>query len=454
MRDAILKDKADKERERFINSFEPEEICQLASSYHGGDPCRIFKDRSRGSFNICFFVEFEATAPTERWVIRIPIPSRYVAAKTSIPVPRVHAFSLTKGSPINTAFIIMDYIQGQTLRDLGFRNTPEWGFYYEDPSAACMRVFEQMADVYIQLRKLEFPRIGALGLPDDTSLTLSTCDADEIHVCRRPVSIEINMQETDGMDPAARFQPRTTFPTASSFVEALLWLADNALDKSRDWCLYLRGGKQLIYGHHQFRRYVLDKWLDRKADNGPFVLMHGDLSLHTNNMLFDDSHRLVGVLDWEWSYVVPAQLLLPPTWLTGSGFHWMMMNHGWFNNSAKHLIAAVKDREMALETPPQLSREWAKTETWCHTAIATALLNPDSVYDVYWRFLFYECEAPRSEDYREFHLREITPRLADLFKSSPKYTALLDRKKKEQQLFFEEEKEYFNRSKAREMLNE
>lgn len=72
MRDAMKSDQLDEERDRWVNSLDEGEICRLASSFHNGDPCTIFRPRKRGGFNICFFIEFES--PLERWAARIPIP--------------------------------------------------------------------------------------------------------------------------------------------------------------------------------------------------------------------------------------------------------------------------------------------------------------------------------------------------------------------------------------------
>ena len=77
MRNAILKDKADKARQRFIDSIDSEAICRLASSYHVGLPCKPFGSPKHGSFNVCVFVEFD-TSPPERWAVRIPLPARAV----------------------------------------------------------------------------------------------------------------------------------------------------------------------------------------------------------------------------------------------------------------------------------------------------------------------------------------------------------------------------------------
>lgn len=66
-------DRIEEERDRRAESLEDNEICRLASSFHRGEPRTVFQPRKRGSFDICFFVEFES--PPERWVVRIPIPA-------------------------------------------------------------------------------------------------------------------------------------------------------------------------------------------------------------------------------------------------------------------------------------------------------------------------------------------------------------------------------------------
>lgn len=471
MRNAIIKDKADKERQRFVESIDTDAICRLASSYHAGVPCKTFGSPKHGSFNVCVFVEFDSCSPPERWAVRIPLPARtawidekieaelatmrYVTAKTTIPVPHVHAYSFTKGSPIQSAFIIMDYIQGQHLKDLGFSMGKKWFDCFLRPTALTMKLHEQLADIYIQLRQLEFPKIGALGLPVVDGKPSYTCDPDDIHVCHRPLSIEITMQEFEGMDPGARIKPGTTFSTTRSFIEALFWLAENEFDKSPDTGLDTRLGRNFLYARHQFRRFVLDTWLDSAADEGPFVLMHGDMSMLVTNLLFDEDLNLVGVLDWEWSCVVPAQMLVPPVWLTGGGPEWMLLGTNLFCTEVGRLVAAIRDRERALQVPPRLSQEWAKMETRCHTAVVMALLSPDLTYRVYWDLVFYEVEEPRPEpeDYRKFYMEAIHPRLT-AFMEPPERKALLARKEEEQRRFFEEEKEHYNNPCVRQLAVE
>lgn len=54
----------------FINSINKAAVCDVASRFNGGKLCKVV-DQRNGSFNICFFVHFDAENIT--WVLRIPI---------------------------------------------------------------------------------------------------------------------------------------------------------------------------------------------------------------------------------------------------------------------------------------------------------------------------------------------------------------------------------------------
>jgi hypothetical protein len=54
----------------FIDSIIPSNVCSLASQYNDSKPCRIFQAAENGSYNVCFFVEFDESV---RWVVRIAL---------------------------------------------------------------------------------------------------------------------------------------------------------------------------------------------------------------------------------------------------------------------------------------------------------------------------------------------------------------------------------------------
>lgn len=57
-------------RKDFIESLDPTAVCALASKHNEGKSCRVVTKTS-GSFNVCFFIEFNGKGP--EWVVRVPI---------------------------------------------------------------------------------------------------------------------------------------------------------------------------------------------------------------------------------------------------------------------------------------------------------------------------------------------------------------------------------------------
>lgn len=56
-------------RQEFISSLLPSKVESLASSYRSNMACHVFGHKN-GSFNVCFFVQFDDGVV---WVVRVPI---------------------------------------------------------------------------------------------------------------------------------------------------------------------------------------------------------------------------------------------------------------------------------------------------------------------------------------------------------------------------------------------
>ena len=69
-RDGLVQSRVHAERDRFIASIQHKHVCDLASMYHNRDSCVLFKPFVRGSYNICYFVEF---VNGDKWVVRVPL---------------------------------------------------------------------------------------------------------------------------------------------------------------------------------------------------------------------------------------------------------------------------------------------------------------------------------------------------------------------------------------------
>lgn len=169
---------------------------------------------------------------------------KFIAEKTSIPVPRVYCSFVHK----NVAYILMERIQGQTLGSA-------WPTLSEDDKET---IFTQLRDMMRELR--------SLPLPPNTGV--ENCGGGSMRDCRIP-----------------RSQPRLgPFKTTQDFH---LWLRDDLRPED-----------------HPTRKDDQD-WKDIKEmvakQDGPWpppVFTHADLN--PSNIMVDGT-RVVAIIDWEFS---------------------------------------------------------------------------------------------------------------------------------------------------------
>ncbi|KAK1768760.1 kinase-like domain-containing protein [Phialemonium atrogriseum] len=314
MLDQVVELRVHRDRDAFIESIAEADVCRLASSFHDNEPCAVFKPVARGSYNVCFFVHFSHSG--DSWVIRVPITPclargvgeklrrevvtmQYVSERTSIPIPRVIAYSFDSGSHVLPPFIILEYIEGRLLSGIRLPAL-------SDDKRTIL--YEQLADIYAQLRRLEFSAIGQLC--HDGS------DSSTIHVTGLPPTIDLNIQELEELWPSSvQREYKAPLTSSGQYVSMLLSITQNAFEKSPS-SVWQEGrpNVSLLYG--PLRRLHQGLLAAPERDDGPFVLTHGDLNPH--NLLVDEKGMtIVALLDWEWSRVVPLQLFNPPIWLTG-----------------------------------------------------------------------------------------------------------------------------------------
>ncbi|KAF2971191.1 hypothetical protein GQX73_g2405 [Xylaria multiplex] len=389
LRDFIVKTRIHKERDAFIASIREEQVCNLASSHRRGDRCRCFKAPVRGSYNVCFFVKFD---DGEKWVVRIPLAPclafgakskleseiatmLLISERTSIPIPHIVAYRLDDDPKPLTSFLILEYVEGRTLSysDIGSFSDAQQDSLYSS-----------LAAIYIQLRRVEFPSVGCLRH-----------DESGPKVSKMVTSIDINMQELEGLSPSA-IQARYTnqhgtLSSAGAYTLMLLQLADNAFGKSP--CSVTddeEQGADALYHLDIFRQYV-EKWVDHRLENGPFVLVHGDLEPF--NLLVDDKMRVVCVLDWEWSRIVPLQFFKPPLWFANpdpTNLAYEVVYHRYLDRFDKFL-AILRTLEKEKYGNELLSNEWAEAKKDSGFLVANALENWTDIDWFAFRYINEKC---------------------------------------------------------------
>lgn len=356
------------QRDDFISQLRSREndILKLAATKCGQPTAEFFQSEvcgdyyTRGSYNATFFIRL---ANGQKCVLRIPLrpclaycPHRKLECEiatmqhlsncTTIPVPKVMAYRIEKADDPLSTFAILEHIDGKRLSPAELDNTP---------SENRLELYKSLADVYIQLRRQEFPSIGKL-----------TKGVDRVCVGEKTASIMMNMMQLEGLDPIhiqnSYHDESGLLKSANIYTKMLLSIGYSAFLKSPN-AVMVDMGLENLHHHFLFSKYV-ETWIEPGLDEGPFVLIHGDL--HLSNMVVDDDLRLVGVLDWEWSRVVPVQYFSPPLWLSNRNEVQLAYPISWecycVTEFAKFL-RVVKSREEDMYQNNLLYDEWTRKMT-------------------------------------------------------------------------------------------
>ncbi|RSL57050.1 hypothetical protein CEP54_008486 [Fusarium duplospermum] len=359
MVDLIAQDRLQRERDSFIETIDESSIRRLASSYHNGDECDFFQPPKCGRFIMSYFVRF----PNNDSLV----------SQTTIPIPRVIAPNIDEEDDAEIpSFVILEYVEGTPLSDVRIQ-----GLSIEKR----MTLYQGLADIYLQLRNLTFSEIGVLALTEE----------DEVDVVQGPVSVEYNLQQLAGLQPSRVREvrgPRGPVRTAMEYVSILLAMAWNVFYNSPAVTQDQDDAEQTLYYLYQFDRFVRHDWFDESLDHEPFVLAHGDLV--DRNIIVDDDMRIVAVLGWEWSRVVPLQLFNPPLWLVSNSPE-LLASRQFYEYHVEELdkfVTILRLREQAQTGDTRLADEWADIHKKGGLLVAEALEKMDLEIIFYFGFRF------------------------------------------------------------------
>ncbi|EEP78302.1 predicted protein [Uncinocarpus reesii 1704] len=400
--DQLTRHLLDKEVKKFINSIEPSLVCKLASSLHPEKkPCHVFSDPQKGSYNICFPVVFtdsedqisdvESTQSAERWMIRIPLLPRlafpeekmrgeiatmkYIAEKTTIPIPHLFKYSINRDNILNLPFMALEYIAGKTLHGIDVPCLPD---------ELKSHLFDQLADVYIQLYHQQFDHVGALTLDSNDNWVFQH---------NRPLTIELNDQELSGMKSSEIIPAHQTYNSTIDYVYAVLKLIFNDFYHGKDSVFNKEDARNYLYGIFASQGIVME-WVDPKDNHGPFILMHGDL--RPPNVFVDADLNIISIIDWEWSHTVPPQMFVPPSWITGQELpaatkkpydFAFTVYVSQFQRAAREWEDKHYNPDKKLKFILPLVKLWSKHLMSDTFFIAYALLKPCYFGNVYWNLL-------------------------------------------------------------------
>jgi hypothetical protein len=232
-------------------------------------------------------------------------------------------------------------------------------------------LYRGLAQTMLALTRVPLPRIGAFRLDDNGYL----------HLDNRPLSVEIVMQENEGMP--LDIPRNTTLSTVDDFVlqqlaalDARLIHQPNAVECHSDGWYQMAG---LAAARATFPNMFL-----AELRSGPFAFTLTDL--HPSNIIVDADWNIVSIIDLEFSCSWPIEFTQPPYWLGGQLID--EVDRVDFGPRHEHFITVLEEQERLsgrIEKHPLFSstmrQSWASGSFWATLAVKDPISFTGIFYD-------------------------------------------------------------------------
>ncbi|KAF4339182.1 kinase-like domain protein [Fusarium beomiforme] len=363
-----------------------------------------------GSFNISLKVKRGHS--DQRVIIRFPLPGKsygpwgeekvknealtmtYIRKHTHIPTPTVYCWGGTEESPQALGpFMVMDFVKGENLgRFLAEPTDDKSKLVFLNPQISektLDNIYEQIAEFILELSRLEFPRIGAIGMDDKTA---------EWTVAERPLTYDMNEVVTVGGCSAEEISITTPFDQTEDFFGACARYFQTHLEGQRN----ISGGDDDVAWKQFVARRCFAKLIPKFGmieNAGPFRLFCDDL--RPTNMLIDpETLRIVAVFDFEFTNAMPAQFVYDVPWwlLLQPPAVWLRQNKleeflrlfeprkDQFIRSMERAEAKMSSQTQQLPLSTRMRDSWNSGRFWFNLASRCSF----DVDDFYWQTLHEE----------------------------------------------------------------
>lgn len=303
---------------------------------------------------------------------------QYLEEQSTVPVPHIYSWGAS-GDAVDDRigpYMLMDYVEGQTLHAC----LAAWEASDDQADAVAKRtaVFEQLADILLQLRGHRFDKIGSITRVEGAWA-----------VTRRPLTYDMHAQLSSMPGFSTHGWPTGPLPHAKDYVSLATELRNHQLLCLRninipgawnkadyfdfqegddiDMERALKTARGRFLARHAMALPAAAAHLDRDGgdhNEKPFVLFNPDLS--AGNILVDpDTARITALIDFEYTNAVPAAFADdPPVWLLSINFV-RLLTFGFFNewqilyrptlDAFLVILERVEQKQKQQPSPPKAS---------------------------------------------------------------------------------------------------
>ncbi|KAJ5291429.1 phosphotransferase enzyme family protein [Penicillium angulare] len=363
---------------------------KLASQHrHGEARATDVTEFTTGAYNICCTVTFEDGF---RAVVRFPILGRsrfrtektrneisvmrFLCQKTSIPVPLVLGAGRWGCGP----YIVMSFIEGSLLSK---RLESSLSLDATMSGPVIESTLRGMAHIVLELSKPIFTRVGTL-----------VKESGVWKVANRPLTLNMNELVRVGNIPPDEFAEQS-FDTANGYFQELAAQKLLHLEYQRN---------DAVEDENDCRKRYIARCLFRKiaqqfsTDNsGPFHLYCDDLR-PSNVLVAGDDLTTMGVIDWEYTYVAPAEFTYAAPWwlLFEAPENWEPDLNLFLHRFTPRLglflsiLQSIEDKQIQMQSMNESQRLSKKMAQSMENGVFWFCLAARKSYmfdDIYWTFL-------------------------------------------------------------------
>ncbi|CAH0049078.1 unnamed protein product [Clonostachys solani] len=305
-------------------------IAGLILKYRPGDAVELHRP-IRGGYNAVYRLEYKnGSSAVMRVPIKVKFPEekvkyevttmRFIAANTTIPVPKIYFAGTADENPIGLGpFIIMEYVEhkctmSEALRDPSLGPDEPHVIDPNIPDQKLRFLYRQMADILLQLSQFKFDQIGSLVQDEQGNFSASG----------RPLIQNMN-SIIEFTDAPPQSLPSKPYSNSEDWYKALADMHLLQYTFQHNDAVKENNDEQSVYdayvGRQLFRNLATDGRLTtglgpqvRKTEDVQYDFRLYSEDLRPSNVLIDENLKVVAVLDWEFAYSAPAQFSFDPPW--------------------------------------------------------------------------------------------------------------------------------------------
>jgi hypothetical protein len=217
--------------------------------------------------------------------LKLPVPSTYIRHQGA------------DADPLCSGYLLIDYVeetQGQML-------SCTWSERHQEPELR-RNLFQGLSRILLNIARVPLPRIGSFTVDNNGFLLLAN----------RPLSMAMHQLENEQIP--VDIPRHLTYTSVDSYViDILTCLHDsrlrhqpNGAEDSGD-CIYQMSALAVM-------KAVSSLFLRRDLRRGPFHFHLSDL--HQSNIFVDEDWNVTCLVDLEWAFSCPVEMIQPPRWLS------------------------------------------------------------------------------------------------------------------------------------------